>query len=105
MLDRKYVLENVEAVKSNCLQRGASADIDRIVALELQRRAKLAEAEDWNRQANAVSAQIGKVPAQEREEFKEKGRVLRAHKEQAQKDHDALDREIDGLLSRVPNMT
>jgi seryl-tRNA synthetase len=98
-------LENVEAVKSNCLQRGASADIDRIVALELQRRAKLAEAEDWNRQANAVSAQIGKVPAQEREEFKEKGRVLRAHKEQAQKDHDALDREIDGLLSRVPNMT
>lgn len=105
MLDRKYVLENVEAVKSNCLQRGASADIDRIVALELQRRAKLAEAEDWNRQANAVSAQIGKVPAQEREEFKEKGRVLRAHKEQAQKDHDAMDREIDGLLSRVPNMT
>ncbi|MFN6303127.1 MAG: serine--tRNA ligase [Planctomycetota bacterium] len=105
MLDRKYVLENVEAVKSNCLQRGASADIDRIAALELQRRAKLAEAEDWNRQANAVSAQIGKVPPQEREEFKEKGRVLRAHKEQAQKDHDALDREIDGLLSRVPNMT
>jgi len=105
MLDRKYVLENVEAVKSNCLQRGASADIDRIVALELQRRAKLAEAEDLNRQSKAVSAQIGKVPAREREEFKEKGRVLRAHKEQAQKDHDALDREIDGLLSRVPNMT
>ncbi|MFN5103645.1 MAG: serine--tRNA ligase, partial [Planctomycetota bacterium] len=94
-----------EAVKSNCLQRGASADIDRIVALELQRRAKLAEAEEWNRQANAVSAQIGKVPAQEREEFKEKGRLLRAHKEQSQKDHDALDREIDSLLSRVPNMT
>jgi len=105
MLDRKYVVENAEAVKSNCLQRGASADIDRIVALELQRRAKLAEAEEWNRQANAVSAQIGKVPAQEREEFKEKGRLLRAHKEQSQKDHDALDREIDSLLSRVPNMT
>ncbi|MFN4905284.1 MAG: serine--tRNA ligase [Planctomycetota bacterium] len=105
MLDRKYVVENAEAVKSNCLQRGASADIDRIVALELQRRAKLAEAEEWNRQANAVSAQIGKVPAQEREEFKEKGRLLRAQKEQSQKDHDALDREIDSLLSRVPNMT
>jgi seryl-tRNA synthetase len=105
MLDRKYVLENVEAVKSNCLQRGASADIDRIVALELQRRAKLAEAEELNRQANAVSSQIGKAPAQEREEFKEKGRLLRAQKEQSQKEHDALDREIDALLSRVPNMT
>jgi seryl-tRNA synthetase len=103
MLDRKYVLENVEAVKSNCLQRGASADIDRIVALELQRRAKLAEAEELNRQANAVSSQIGKAPAQE--EFKEKGRLLRAQKEQSQKEHDALDREIDALLSRVPNMT
>jgi seryl-tRNA synthetase len=95
MLDRKYVLENVEAVKSN----------DRIVALELQRRAKLAEAEELNRQANAVSSQIGKAPAQEREEFKEKGRLLRAQKEQSQKEHDALDREIDALLSRVPNMT
>jgi seryl-tRNA synthetase len=105
MLDRKYVLENVEAVKSNCLQRGASADIDRIVALELQRRAKLAEAEELNRQANAVSSQIGTAPAQEREEFKEKGRLLRAQKEQSQKEHDALDREIDALLSRVPNMT
>ncbi|MFM8574202.1 MAG: serine--tRNA ligase [Pirellula sp.] len=105
MLDRKYVVENAEAVKSNCMHRGVSADIDRIVALELQRRGKLAEAEEWNRQANAVSAQIGKVPAEQREEYKEQGRRLRAQKEQAQKDHDALDREIDALLSRVPNMT
>ena len=105
MLDRKYVVENAQAVKSNCENRGVSADIDRIVSLELQRRAKLAEAEDWNRQANAISAQIGKASPQEREEFKEKGRVLRAQKEQAQKDHDALDREIESLLSRVPNMT
>ncbi|MBU6385724.1 MAG: serine--tRNA ligase [Planctomycetota bacterium] len=105
MLDRKYVVENAQAVKSNCEHRGVSADIDHIVALELQRRAKLAEAEDLNRQANAVSAQIGKVAPEQREEFKEQGRVLRTQKEQAQKDHDALDREIDALLSRVPNMT
>ena len=105
MLDRKYVVENAEAVKLNCLHRGAQADVDRIIALEMERRAKMAEVEEWNRQANEVSAQIGKVPAEQREEYKERGRGLRASKEQSQKDHDALDRQIDDLLARVPNMT
>lgn len=105
MLDRKYVVENAEAVKLNCLHRGAQADVDRIIALEMERRAKMAEVEEWNRQANEVSAQIGKVPAEQREEYKERGRGLRASKEQSQKDHDALDHQIDELLARVPNMT
>lgn len=62
MLDRKFVLENAEAVKANCKNRGTPEEIDRVVALETQRRARLAEAEELNRQANAISAQIGKVP-------------------------------------------
>lgn len=105
MLDRKFVLENTEAVKRNCEDRGIPADIDRVVDLEKQRRAKLAEAEDANRQANAVSAQIGKATPEERERLKEQGRALREQKEQAQAQHDALDREIATLLARVPNMT
>jgi seryl-tRNA synthetase len=105
MLDRKFVLENAEAVKRNCENRGVGSDIDRVVAIETKRRAKLAEAEEANRQANAISAQIGKASADERERLKEQGRKLREQKELAQSEHDALDREIHALLVRIPNMT
>ena len=38
MLDRKYILEHVDEVKTNCLNRGVKADIDRFVALETARK-------------------------------------------------------------------
>ena len=34
MLDRKFILENVEAVKLNCKNRNVVADVDRFVELE-----------------------------------------------------------------------
>jgi seryl-tRNA synthetase len=105
MLDRKFVLENADTVKKNCEDRGVSAEIDRIVDMEKQRRAKLAEAEEANRLANGVSARIGKASPEERESLKEEGRKLREAKEKAQSEHDALDREIVSMLIRVPNMT
>lgn len=105
MLDRKFVLENTEAVKKNCENRGVSVDIDRFVDLEKQRRAKLAEAEEANRQANSVSSHIGKASPEEREKLKEQGRKLREQKDAAQSEHDLLDREITSLLVRIPNMT
>ena len=105
MLDRKFVVDNAEAVKANCVHRGTPAEIDRVVQLELQRRAKLSEAEEHNRQANAISAQMGKATPEQREQLKEQGRTLREQKEKAQAEHDALEREINSLLARVPNMT
>ncbi len=105
MLDRKYVLENVQAVKTNCANRGAQADIDRFVALEQQRKQKMHEAEEFNRQANAVSSKIGGASPAERESLKEEGRRLRDLKDAAQRDHDELDRETHIILSRVPNQT
>ena len=55
MLDRKYIVENVEAVKQNCANRNISVDVDRLVELELQRRGKLQLVQDLNTQSNAES--------------------------------------------------
>ena len=50
MLDLKYVLANVEAVKQNCRNRNVPADVlddlDRVVALGGERKALLQEVED-----------------------------------------------------------
>lgn len=105
MLDRKFVVENVEAVKANCRHRGVEADVDRVVELERMRRSKLTQAEEANRQANAISAQIGKASPEQRDALKEQGKKLREEKEAAQAEHDALDREITAMLVRIPNMT
>ncbi|MCA9227978.1 MAG: serine--tRNA ligase, partial [Planctomycetales bacterium] len=106
MLDRKFILENAEAVKRNCELRGASADIDRLVESESQRRAKLQEVEELNRQANEVSKSIGKAKdADEREARKEEGRRLREAKDAAQAEHDRLDAEVMAIQRLIPNMT
>lgn len=106
MLDRKYIVENTDAVKKNCELRGAKVDIDQLVALEANRREKAAEAQELNRLANETSKQIGKAPSAEaREELKEKGRSLRAQKDVAQAEHDRIDAEIHELQVHIPNLT
>lgn len=106
MLDRKFIVENAEQVKQNCVHRGVSSDIDLLVSLEAQRRSKMQEVEELNRQGNEVAKTIGsaKDPA-EREARKEEGRRLRDAKEAAQKAHDELDSEVLAIQLHIPNMT
>lgn len=106
MLDRKFIVENAEAVKQNCLARGAHADVDQLVKLELVRRTKLIDAQELNRQANETSKLIGKAGSeQERESLKEQGRQLREQKDRAQVEHDQLESQIRELQSHIPNAT
>ncbi|MBL6725134.1 MAG: serine--tRNA ligase [Rubripirellula sp.] len=106
MLDRKFILQNVDAVRSNCEKRGVACDVDRIVSLDSQRLASLQLAEELNRQANETSKQIPKTPDQDaRNLLIEQGRELRQKKEAAQQQHDQLDQEIRELISAIPNMT
>jgi seryl-tRNA synthetase len=105
MLDRKFIVENVAAVKQNCVNRGMSADIDRFVELDERCREKLNEVQQLNRQANEVSKSIAMAadPAQ-REARKDEGRKLREAKDAAQAEHDALLRELLVLQRAIPNM-
>ncbi|QDV27099.1 serine--tRNA ligase [Aureliella helgolandensis] len=106
MLDRKFIVENAELIRQNCLARGATADIDTLIALEAQRRDKLSEAQEQNRLANETSKQIGGAKtAEERDALKEKGRALRELKDVAQTEHDALELQILEIQAQIPNLT
>ena len=61
MLDRKFILENVDAVKENCKNRNVVADVDRFVELETLRREKQKEIEALNQQSNVVPNFSSKV--------------------------------------------
>lgn len=105
MLDRKFVIENADAVLQNCTNRNVSSDVGKIVELEKQRREKLQEAEKLNAEANAASKKIGGAKDDaERESLKEGARQLRADKDTAQKAHDELDAQIREIELTIPNM-
>ncbi|NQU21404.1 MAG: serine--tRNA ligase, partial [Candidatus Nealsonbacteria bacterium] len=106
MLDRKFILENAETVKQNCINRGVNVDVDRFVELETGRKAVLTEVEDLNRQANQVSKSIGKAKDEaEREARKEEGRRLREQTSTRQAELDALTAEIGDICRMIPNMS
>ena len=49
MLDRKFVVENAELVQQNCTNRGADADVGRVVELESRRKACQQQVDELNR--------------------------------------------------------
>lgn len=105
MLDRKFVVENVELVKKNCENRGVQADVDQVVALETARKAKLQEAEEFNRQANEINKTVGKATPEERPNIIAEGKRLRQLKDDASTEVDKLEEQIVEILRIVPNLT
>lgn len=106
MLDRKFIVSHAEAVKENCLRRGSTCDIDRLVRLEIERAERLQAAQELNRLANEVSQSIGKASDDaDRQARIATGRELREQKDAAQKAHDEIDAEIIDLIRQLPNMT
>lgn len=106
MLDRRFITENPQLVQENCRQRGVDVDVLRLAQLETERLERLREAQELNRQANETSKGIGRASSpEEREQMIARGRELREQKEAAQRQHDALDAEIDSLQRTIPNLT
>jgi len=106
MLDRKFILENVELVKQNCRHRGVEVDIERFVALETERRRVQAELEDLNRRANEVSKSIKKAKDQaERQPLIDEGRQLREQTGQLKEQIDAVAAEAAAIHLSIPNLS
>lgn len=106
MLDRKFILENVEFVEENCAQRGVDADVRQLVALEKERREKQTAAEEINRRANETSKAIGKAKDEEaREACKEEGRALRQQKDSLQSEVQELEERICEIQGGIPNLS
>ena len=106
MLDRRFILDNAELVKKNCINRGVKVDVPRFVQLEETRKTLQIEVEELNRKANEVSKSIGKAKdAAEREARKEEGRQLREKTQSLQTQVDQLAAEVDAIQRQIPNLS
>ncbi len=106
MLDKRFILENAQAVQENCDHRGVKVDVSRFVELESQRRKLQAEIEELSRLANQVSKSIGQAKDDaEREARKDEGRRLREMKEKIEEHMGRLAAEAAVIHNAMPNMT
>ena len=106
MLDRKFITENAGTVQQNCIHRGVQVDVDRLVQIEVERRAQQNEVQDLNTQANANNKRIKQAAdSEQREAIIEEGRRLRERKDLAQAACDALDAEAHGIQRLIPNLS
>jgi seryl-tRNA synthetase len=105
MLDRKFIVDNVELVKQNCKNRNATADVDRFVELEGQRRTLQTQLDEANRKANETAKSIGKAPQEQRESLKEEGRRIREEAAGIQRKLDETSAESETILRAIPNLS
>jgi seryl-tRNA synthetase len=104
MLDRKYIIENLEAVKTNCQNRGVTCEVGQLAKLEGLRRDKLQLVQELNTAKNQKSKSIGKAPPEEREAIKAESRELGDKQKVAQTEHDELDQQVKDIQMTIPNM-
>jgi len=111
MLDARLIRQDPDGVRERLALRGARADTDaavgRVLALDAERRAAIAEGDELKARRNAVSQEVG-----ERKRRREDADDLIAEMRQVNDRIRELDGrlrevegELDGILLRLPNLT
>jgi seryl-tRNA synthetase len=106
MLDIKTIRDDPDRIKKVLLQRLMELDVDRIIALDRERRNLLQEVEELKYKRNQASGEIGRL----KKAGEDISAVVQDMKMVAEKIHlfDGMIRklsdELDELLSRVPNL-
>src|SRR4051794_40755097 len=106
MLDAAFLRDNLDAVKANCRNRNVTADVDRVVLLDDERKRLVQETQALQQRQNEVSKLIPKEkdPAkkqaliQEGRDLREKVAGLESRSKQAEAD-------LRAVLVTIPNMT
>lgn len=106
MLDAQFVRDNLDLVKANCLNRNVKVDLDRVVALDDQRRQSLQNTQLLQQRANEVSKLIPKVKeAAKKQELIQEGKRLREQIADHEKQVKQVEAALHEVLLSIPNMS
>jgi seryl-tRNA synthetase len=106
MLDVAFIRANLDAVKRNCANRNVTADVDRVIALDDERKRLLTEAQVIQQRANENQKKVGpeKDPAVKQQLIAE-GKTLREQKTELEKRVKQIEADLDAAVMTLPNMT
>lgn len=106
MLDIKFIRDNADVVRQNCINKNDNSDIDGLLELDRQRRSLIQEGEDKKARRNAVSQEIsglkkeGKDATALIEEMRSVGDRIKAIDDILRD----VEEKMDDILLRIPNM-
>ena len=105
MLDYRFIVENLAAVKKNIADRNMKADADEVVRL-FNRRVELTtalQALQQKRNANAASMK-GKLDASDRTRLIDEGKKIKDEVASAETELAAVEKDLDVAGRKIPNM-
>jgi seryl-tRNA synthetase len=106
MLDRNFVLENIELVKRNCERRQVAVDVDRLIELDRLRGEHQRDLELVNYKSNNLARQVAtETDPDLKEVCKEEARKNRKDKAWNESELERVNGEIDVLLRAIPNLS
>ena len=74
MLDLQFLCDNLDAVRTNCANRGVKVDLDGLLPLRDRRNALIVEADKTRQEQKTLAAQIPKADAASKPALVERGR-------------------------------
>ncbi len=111
MLDIKFVRENPEAVKENIKKKFQDQKlplVDEVIALDVENRRTITEAEALRAERNRLSKTIGSLMAQGKREEAEQVKAQVAQQADRLKELEAREAELDekvrGIMMNIPNI-
>ena len=106
MLDLRFIRDNAELVKQNCLERNAPADVDGLVGQAKRRAEQTTRIQEIQRRQNEVARLTKQAKDQaSREPFIREGKELKEELATAERELKELAAEIHREQSRIPNLT
>jgi seryl-tRNA synthetase len=104
MLEIEFIRSHADEVKRAVVRKRFDVDIDRLLAIDGERRAAIAEVDGLRQKRNELSARIPKLPAAERPPAVEEAKRLRDRIATLEHSLTATQDEFEQLMLRVPNV-
>jgi seryl-tRNA synthetase len=106
MLDAQFIRDNLDAVRANCRNRNVTADVDRVVQLDDQRKKLVHETQQLQQKQNELSKAIPKEKDKEKKQaLIEEGRKLREQVAALEAQVKQIEADLKTMLLTIPNMT
>jgi seryl-tRNA synthetase len=106
MLDAQFIRDHLEPVKANLRNRNVKADVDRVVALDDERKRLSQETQTIHQRQNEVARLVkGERDKAKRDALIQEGRALKEKVTGLEEQRKTVEADLEAALKSVPNMT
>jgi seryl-tRNA synthetase len=106
MLDLQFICDHADEVAQNCLNRGVTVDIQKIVSLRQKRNELIAQSDKLRQEQNEIASKIPKEKdAAARQALIARGKELKELSPKSDSEQSAIEAELRTEMLKVPNLT